>query len=73
MRTETMTQEDIRMRGMDVLEKELGPVGMIRFMQQFGRGKGDYTKERHQWLKRLSGADIASECRLLRRGRKTSG
>jgi hypothetical protein len=23
---------------------------MIRFMQQFELGSGDYTQERHQWL-----------------------
>ena len=28
----------------------LGPVGMVRFLQQFETGSGDYTAERHQWL-----------------------
>lgn len=30
--------------------RELGLVGMIRFMQQFETGYGDYSRDRHQWL-----------------------
>ena len=46
----TMTLEDIRRKGYEVLARELGPVGMIRFLQQFETGRGDYTEERHDWL-----------------------
>ena len=28
----------------------LGAVGMIRFLQQFRTGDGDYSKDRHAWL-----------------------
>ena len=31
---------------MQALKDVLGPVGMVRFMQQFDLGYGDYTKER---------------------------
>jgi pyruvate-formate lyase-activating enzyme len=37
---------------MDALLKALGPVDMIRFLQMFDEGKGDYTKERKTWLKK---------------------
>jgi len=37
---------------MDALLKALGPVDMIRFLQMFDEGKGDYTKERKEWLKK---------------------
>ena len=46
----TMTLEDIRRKGYEALVRELGPVGMIRFLQQFETGRGDYTQERHDWL-----------------------
>ena len=36
----------IRTVGMQALKDVLGPVGMVRFMQQFDLGYGDYTKER---------------------------
>lgn len=50
MPTSTMTLNEIRQKGLEVLSRELGPVGMIRFMQQFETGSGDYSTERHEWL-----------------------
>jgi len=55
----TMTPQQIREAGMAALARELGIVGMIRFMQQFELGKGDYSKDRHQWLDQYSADDIA--------------
>ncbi len=37
---------EIRAVGMKALNEALGPVGMVRFMQQYDLGYGDYTKER---------------------------
>lgn len=37
---------EIRMVGMQALKDALGPVGMVRFMQQYDLGYGDYTKEK---------------------------
>ena len=42
--------EDLRRAGLDALRRELGEVGMVRFIQQFHPGTGDYTAERWQWL-----------------------
>jgi hypothetical protein len=50
----TRTLEQIRLIGLEALSRELGPVGMIRFLQQFETGHGDYSNERHQWLDQLS-------------------
>jgi hypothetical protein len=50
MNTAQMTPNELRQAGLDALVRELGPVGMIRFIQQFELGKGDYTKDRHTWL-----------------------
>lgn len=50
MNAASMTLEEIRQHGIETLARELGPVGMIRFLQQFETGHGDYTAERHQWL-----------------------
>jgi hypothetical protein len=54
MNVETMTPDQLRKEGFKALERHLGPDGMIRFLQQFETGSGDYTKERHQWLKETS-------------------
>jgi hypothetical protein len=59
MNIQTMTPQQIRTAGIAALSRELGVVGMIRFMQQFEMGQGDYSKDRHQWLDQYSVADIA--------------
>jgi len=51
----------IRKEGLDALSKRLGPDGMIRFMQQFDSGHGDYTKDRHKILDGYSIDDIVKE------------
>ncbi len=63
-----MTPQQIREAGMTVLSRELGVVGMIRFMQQFEMGQGDYSKDRHQWLDQYSVDDIA---RMVRERKST--
>ncbi len=50
MTTQPMTLNQIRNMGLEALMKALGPVGMVRFLQQFEIGKGDYSTERHSWL-----------------------
>jgi hypothetical protein len=50
MNGQTMSLEQIRIAGMEALVRELGIVGMVRFLQQFETGHGDYSKDRHEWL-----------------------
>ena len=50
MKSKVMSLDEIRKAGVEALAQTLGPVGMVRFLQQFDTGKGDYTKEREQWL-----------------------
>ncbi len=45
-----MTLDQIKQTGIDALSRDLGVVGMIRFLQQSETGWGDYTKDRDQWL-----------------------
>lgn len=48
--SQTMTLEQIKLTGLQALFQQLGAVGMVRFLQQFHTGWGDYTTERHTWL-----------------------
>jgi len=64
---ESMTDDEIRRTGYDALVRELGVVGMIRFIQMLRPGSGDYSQERHVWLDGLAVDDIAREIRKLRR------
>lgn len=45
------TLHEIHKQGIDALAKELGPVDAVRFLQIYDAGRGNYTKERKQWLK----------------------
>ncbi len=70
MRIEPTNLYLIRQMGIEVLIRELGPTAMIRFLQQYQTGEGDYTKERHQWLDRITLEDIAKEAHLKRTSKR---
>ncbi len=48
--SQQMTLNQIRQIGIEALADKLGPVGMVRFLQQFETGKGNYSVDRHEWL-----------------------
>jgi hypothetical protein len=52
------TLEEIRKVGLEVLRERLGRAGMIRFLQQYETGSGDYANERRDWVDRLSRDDL---------------
>jgi hypothetical protein len=58
-----MSPAVIRKVGLEAVAKRLGPLGMVRFLQQFESGRGDYTKERDQWLKDADIKEIISKTR----------
>lgn len=62
-----MTPMELRRQGLAALRKELGYVGMVRFLNQTDAGSGDYTKERHQWQERLTVADIVAQIKERRK------
>jgi len=61
MSIQTLDPIAIRKIGLEVLAKALGPVGMVRFLQQYDGGIGNYTKERQEWLKDYTVKGIAKE------------
>ena len=61
MNPSTMTLEQVRLAGLQALSRDLGPVGLVRFLQQFEIGYGDYTTERPGWLGDPTVRDIAQE------------
>ena len=66
MNAATMTLEEIRHLGLQALFQELGPVGLVRFLQQFETGYGDYTKERVQWLGQDTVQELIQEIKSRR-------
>lgn len=61
MPAKTMALERVRIAGYQALTRALEPVNLVRFLQQFEIGYGDYTQERHQWLDRYTIEEITCE------------
>ena len=66
MSTLDLTDEQIRIRGLEALHRELGPAGVIRFLRQFEMGHGDYSTERHQWLDKQTLESLVDELKQKR-------
>lgn len=66
MNTQTLSPSNLRKKGLQALHKSLGPVGMVRFLQQFEEGTGDYTRDRKQLLTAKSVAEVAEKIKRAR-------
>jgi len=60
---EEMTDEQFEQHTLELLQKELGPYGMARFLRTFRSGDRDYTRDRHKWLKGITVEQILKESR----------
>ena len=58
MKSQTLIINDVKIRGMKALVRELGAAGMAQFIQQFAKGYGDYSKDRHRILNKFTVDDI---------------
>lgn len=56
--TSEMSDEEFERKTLDVIAREFGPGGLVRFLMAFRSGHGDYTAERCEWLDRLTIEDI---------------
>ena len=52
----------VREAGLKALQEALGPIGFVRFMQQYENGYGDYTKEKYE-MPDLTFEEIDAELR----------
>ncbi len=66
----TLTLEQIRNKGLAALRRELGKAGMIRFLQQFETGSGNYARERHAWVDQTSLDEIRTAANGKRKKKK---
>ncbi len=60
----------IRQLGIEALTQALGPVGMVRFLQQFDTGSGDYTRDRDELLGDATVEDILAQIKEWRQRSK---
>lgn len=66
-----MTGEEIYRAGLEALRRELGLVGMVRFLQMLEKGQGDYSAERHAWLDEMDLAAALAEIDQRRKQMQT--
>lgn len=59
-----LTLTENHTKSLEMLIRELGLVGLLRFLQQFDSGSGDYTAERFTWLQSSGVAELG---RLIRK------
>lgn len=49
-----MSDEEFQQHTMRLISRELGADGLARFIRLNRSGRGDYTRDRHQWLDKVS-------------------
>ena len=69
MNTQGMSPTKIKMLGVEILNRELGPDGLIEFIQQFDLGHGDYTKERESLFKDDTVQSLGEELLKYQKGK----
>jgi hypothetical protein len=67
MNAKPLSPQELRREGFRALVDRLGPADALRFLQQFDQGKGDYTKDRHTWLKDPAVEEIFREIEAARK------
>jgi predicted nucleic acid-binding protein len=60
-----MTDEQFERHTLGLLQKELGPYGMARFLRTYRSGTDDYTRDRHKWLDGATMDDILKDIENL--------
>jgi hypothetical protein len=60
-----MTDEEFYEYVATILRRELGPYGMARILRTYRSGSGDYTRDRHKWLDKLTIDEIPDESQCL--------
>jgi hypothetical protein len=56
-----LTDEQFEEHALSILGRELGVGGLARFLRVYRCGSGDYTAERHTWLKDMTVKDLERE------------
>jgi len=69
MKSDTLTDAEIRAQGWDALVEKLGASGAARFAMQTERGHGDYSESRQALLGDLSVDQLLEQMRASRKAR----
>lgn len=69
MQIHELNPAQLRQRGIEALVQALGAVGMVRFLQQFDQGNGDYTRDRDAILADITLEEAIVQIKQSREGR----
>lgn len=67
MKPEKRTREDVKHAEVDTLARTLGPVGAVRFLQQFEKGTGGSAADQSQWHGKSHVPTLARKSKALNR------
>jgi hypothetical protein len=70
MHTHGLSPAQLRQLGIEALVQALGAVGMVRFLQQFDQGSGDYTLDRDA---ALAGVTLDEAIAQIKQAREENG
>ncbi|HEY9646909.1 MAG TPA: hypothetical protein V6C88_11090 [Chroococcidiopsis sp.] len=68
MQTHELSPAQLRQLGIEALVQALGAVGMVRFLQQFDQGSGDYTRDRDAVLAGITLDEAIAQIKQAREG-----
>lgn len=64
---EQLTDEQFERHALALLQRELGPDGLARFLRLNRSGRGDYSRDRDQWQRDVTIDQILESIREERR------
>jgi hypothetical protein len=62
---EQMSDKQFKEYTLNVLARELGPLGMARYLRTQGSQGTDYTRDRQKWLDHLTFDEILEQARTV--------
>ena len=66
-----ITLDQLRCEGLEALRERLRRAGMVWFLSQFDNGRGDYARERREWVDRTSLEELRHAAGAKPRRRKS--
>lgn len=61
-----LNDEQLHEAVFDLVNREMGPAAVVRFLQSFRHGAGDYAADRQVWIDTLSEGEIMDGVMKLR-------
>ncbi len=64
--------DDFQTHELPIITRELSAGGFARYLRLYRSGRGNYTRDRHQWLDGITMEEILEDMKALERRSETS-